>query len=296
MFCQPGSDDGNPAHTPNHVSPLGSTLAPIGYGEVVPRPPQNDVLIPKSWWCVPAILTSDNSGRPFGAAETRFAEVTRAQGRIVPKLPVGVDTATASIFGKQLPRGKYDQRIKEDRVMGDTRRFLIMVTLLLSLTLVWSGSAMGVSATGSAPVSAPPLNAQQLTFPSDRVVLEKVAPEPGTPLMIGHPVQFRAELQSTLVSHDTAILQVYVEMFPKSAGGCVGPSSETNGGTYANVRRGTSTLVMNILWPGSAPGPVAWTEGFISLGASFWINRNQQMRSFGILRPTWCYPYSAGHM
>lgn len=187
------------------------------------------------------------------------------------------------------------RRVRSLSTGHDGRRCLFAVTLLLGLALVWSGSAVGVSATGPAPANAPSPNAQQVALQTDRVVLVRVVPAPGTRLVIGHPVQFRADVQSTLVSRDAAILQVYVDMFPKSAGGCVGSSNETNGGTYVNVRKGTFTFLVNILWPGSAPGPVAWTEGFMSLGASFWITRDQQMRSFGILQPTWCYPFSA-HM
>jgi len=168
--------------------------------------------------------------------------------------------------------------IKPDKFLS------LAVLLIISVALLWSAPAAALGST-------PPLYAPLVT-PTDLVVLEKVAPEPGTRLTIGQPVKFRAEVKSTLVSRATATLQVYVEMFPKSARGCLGPTSETNGGSYATVNRGTSTLVMTILWPGTAPGPVAWGEGFMSLGASFWINQNQQMKAFGVLQPRWCYPFA----
>jgi len=97
---------------------------------------------------------------------------------------------------------------------------------------------------------------------ADSVKIRSISPPPQTKLRQSTDIQL--ELLYSLFSADKAILAVYLEEFPESAGRCDGAAHQTNGGIRVPVARGEHVLPVTVHWPGNS------AAGFLTVGASFW--------------------------
>jgi len=98
-------------------------------------------------------------------------------------------------------------------------------------------------------------------------ILWLFAPDPPTAndVHTGHPMPIKLSMKYVLASADYARLQVFVEEFPQSAGGCDGSVHKTNGGGYFPIQRGTVERPISITWRGDAP---VYPRGYFTVGAN----------------------------
>jgi hypothetical protein len=129
-------------------------------------------------------------------------------------------------------------------------KFFSLATMLAISSVAFIRIAAVVAATSV--VAA----AQQ---PSDMVQIQPTSPLPrprGNDLLAGKAVQLNLNLRYNLISADNAVLPIYVDEFPASAGGCRGAIHATNGGTFIQIKRsagGSPWMAQSVVWHGNAP-------------------------------------------
>lgn len=122
----------------------------------------------------------------------------------------------------------------------------------------------------------------------DSFALVAVAPPITTLLRSGEPSPpLTATIQYTLASVDRAIIGIFIEQYPGTAGGCIGTTHRANGNAYLLIGRGSnSNLKIRVKWPGGGG------SGYLSLGANLWEDAGGSpgkiIRSFGIFT-RYCY-------
>jgi len=148
------------------------------------------------------------------------------------------------------------------------------------------------ASTRTPPASAPPkASAAPSAGGEDSVRIIAIWPEPGTPLKAGQPYEFQIKLQYSLQSADEAMVVLFMEQFPGSAGGCSGANHKTNGGAQFPIQRGQGIATVQVTWNG------AGGDGFVGPGVNFWSNVDGKaaqplIRGFGVLGEP-CYPFAA---
>lgn len=118
----------------------------------------------------------------------------------------------------------------------------------------------------------------------DSVNIRSVAPPAGTPLAYiqANDIRCTVTVDYVLNSADSALLRVYLNEFPQTAGGCQGNATMTDGAMDYRIQRGQGTARLFINWPApksSTPRSPYYPQGFLTFGALF-------LTRTGILHPT----------
>jgi hypothetical protein len=127
-----------------------------------------------------------------------------------------------------------------------------------------------------------------------RSVVGRTAPLQNA-IIAGHTFDFGVEARYVLASVDNAVVQIGVEEYPKSAGGCQGVLHNTNGGNDFKIKRGSGALSTVVTWRGDHPAYPG--GGYLSLGAIFADPQSGNVfRQFGIFAQ-YCYAFvpAGGH-
>jgi hypothetical protein len=131
---------------------------------------------------------------------------------------------------------------------------------------------------------------------NDSVTFRNVVSPLTTTLFVspGYSTRITLNLNYALASSDSAVLAVYAEEYPETAGGCRGDVHHTNGASNYPVQRGNGITAATVIWPGNGAAgaaPVSPT-GYVTVGASFWTpDMSQQIRAFGVFS-TLCYHFA----
>ena len=167
--------------------------------------------------------------------------------------------------------GKVRVEPRRQRMAGVAGSILIVLGLVLYVVPLYrhhpankdssANTDLGGSG-GKAKSSTGSMTSNGGTPVTDSVKIRSIAPRPQTPLRQSADIQI--ELLYSLFSADKAILNVYLEEFPQSAGRCDGAVHQTNGAITMPVARGEHVLPVTVHWPGNS------AAGFLTIGASFW--------------------------
>ncbi len=101
----------------------------------------------------------------------------------------------------------------------------------------------------------------------------------GNDLYSGADIPLKLRVKYIMNVADQAVLHVYLEEFPYSAGGCRGAAHGTNGGADVLVTRGSGIKLMSPVWRGHSP---LYPKGYIAVGASYSTpDGNREIEPFG---------------
>ena len=120
----------------------------------------------------------------------------------------------------------------------------------------------------------------------DEVVITSIDPPTSKVLSASVSQTLRIDLRVTLASEERAIVAIFLEQYPESAGGCTGATHRTNGGTYIPVRKGTRDVSAELRTR------VGRGASFIAVGTNLWTDVNGKagtsIRAFGV-NPRFCF-------
>ena len=170
------------------------------------------------------------------------------------------------------------REIKEDQSMSRRVRFFRVAGV--AGLFVLAAVLLGFQPT----VLARPQSGELIeVFPIDPLPSPK-----GNDLFTGRAIPFKVKVNYAINSADNGDLAVYVEEYPKAAGGCRGNVHSTNGGGNARLQRGQGTVMVNFVWHGEAS---VYPGGYIELGANLWTPDRSRLIARFALSPPICYSF-----